>query len=80
MIPNGTDLELLPYRPPLETGNAIVFIGNMVSAQNQDACHYFARNILPAVRAKAPVTGPSPSLEEVFSQGKAAIFRVRLGC
>ncbi len=54
VIPNGTDLELLPYRPP-ESGNAIVFIGNMVSVQNQDACQYFVRRILPAVRAKAPV-------------------------
>jgi len=55
VIPNGADLELLPYRPPQMSGNTIVFIGNMVSAQNQDACHYFIRNILPAVRAKAPV-------------------------
>lgn len=55
VIPNGADLELLPYRPPQQAGNTMVFIGNMVSAQNQDACHYFIRNILPAVRAKAPV-------------------------
>jgi glycosyltransferase involved in cell wall biosynthesis len=55
VIPNGTDLELLPFRPPVENANAIVFIGNMVSAQNQDACRHFIRNILPLVRAKAPV-------------------------
>jgi len=55
VIPNGTDLELLPYRLPADDAKAIVFIGNMVSAQNQDACHYFIRNILPLVRAKAPV-------------------------
>jgi len=56
VIPNGTDLELLPFRPPADDANTIVFIGNMVSAQNQDACVYFIRNVLPLVRAKAPVT------------------------
>jgi glycosyltransferase involved in cell wall biosynthesis len=55
VIPNGTDLEFLPFRPPVHDANTIVFIGNMVSAQNQDACRYFIRNILPLVRAKAPV-------------------------
>ena len=55
VIPNGTDLDLLPYRPPVDEENKIVFIGNMVSAQNEDACHYFIRTILPRVRAQAPV-------------------------
>jgi glycosyltransferase involved in cell wall biosynthesis len=55
VIPNGTDIDLLPYRPPVDGANTIVFIGNMVSAQNQDACLYFIRTILPRVRAKAPV-------------------------
>jgi len=55
VIPNGTDLEKLPFRPPAEKANAIVFIGNMVSVQNQDACLHFIRDILPLVRAKAPV-------------------------
>lgn len=55
VIPNGTDLEQLPFHPPAENANAVVFIGNMVSEQNQDACHHFIRDILPLVRARAPV-------------------------
>lgn len=55
VIPNGVDLKMLPYRQPASGGRVIVFIGNMTSLQNQDACHYFIRNILPGVRAHADV-------------------------
>jgi glycosyltransferase involved in cell wall biosynthesis len=57
IIPNGVDLEMPAYRPALANANAnvIVFIGNMVSLQNQDACHYFIKNILPGVRQQANV-------------------------
>lgn len=55
VIPNGADLRNLPYRPPADRGNAIVFIGNMVTLQNQDACRYFIEEILPIVRAQVPV-------------------------
>jgi glycosyltransferase involved in cell wall biosynthesis len=55
VIPNGTDLEGLAFTPPHSTANVIVFIGNMVSLQNQDACHYFIRSILPGVRERARV-------------------------
>jgi glycosyltransferase involved in cell wall biosynthesis len=54
VIPNGADLESLPYAPPLDDGNAVVFIGNMTTLQNQDACEYFAREILPLVRSHIP--------------------------
>jgi glycosyltransferase involved in cell wall biosynthesis len=72
VIPNGTDLEQLPFRPPAENANAIAFIGNMVSVQNQDACHHFIRDILPLVRAKAPVifriVGNAPdSVRRIFA-------------
>jgi glycosyltransferase involved in cell wall biosynthesis len=52
VIPNGADLKKLPFRPPAFDANVIVFIGNMVSLQNQDACHYFIQNILPKVQAQ----------------------------
>jgi glycosyltransferase involved in cell wall biosynthesis len=55
VIPCGADLEILPFRPLAESANAIVFIGNMVTLQNQDACHYFIQKILPKVRTQAKV-------------------------
>jgi len=56
VIPNGADLEHMPFRPPpADGGNAIVFIANMVSLPNQDACHWFLREVFPRVRAAAPV-------------------------
>jgi peptidoglycan/LPS O-acetylase OafA/YrhL/glycosyltransferase involved in cell wall biosynthesis len=55
VIPNGIDLKKMPFRPPAFDANVIVFIGNMVSLQNQDACHYFIQNILPRVKAQANV-------------------------
>lgn len=53
-IPMGIDLEDFPFNPNAN-GNKIVFIGNMASAQNQDACFYFIDHILPLVREKADV-------------------------
>lgn len=55
VIPNGVDLEDLPYSPPLASANVIVFIANMASLQNQDAGRYFIENILPRVRERADV-------------------------
>ncbi len=55
VIPNGADLDKLRYLPPVAEANVIVFIGNMVTLQNQDACHYFIQNILPRVQAQANV-------------------------
>jgi glycosyltransferase involved in cell wall biosynthesis len=55
VIPNGADLETLTFRPPARDANVIVFVANMASLQNQDACHYFIRHILPAVKAKANI-------------------------
>ena len=56
VIPNGVDLQELRFRTPDQDGNVIVFIGNMTSSANQDACHYFIREILPGVRRSANVT------------------------
>jgi glycosyltransferase involved in cell wall biosynthesis len=55
VIPNGTDIEKLPFRPPVPDACVIVFIGNMASLQNQDACHFFIQNIFPIVQAQAKV-------------------------
>jgi glycosyltransferase involved in cell wall biosynthesis len=55
VIPCGAELENLPFRPPASESNVIVFIGNMVTLQNQDACHYFIQNIFPKVRAQKNV-------------------------
>lgn len=55
VIPTGTDIEELPFRAPVSDANVIVFIGNMVTLQNQDACHYFIQNIFPKVRAQKKV-------------------------
>lgn len=43
----------------------IVFVGNMRTAQNQDACHYFIEKILPHIREAVPelrfrIIGESP--------------------
>jgi glycosyltransferase involved in cell wall biosynthesis len=55
VIPNGVDLEMPAHQPAVANADVIVFIGNMVSLQNQDACHYFIKNILPGVRKQANV-------------------------
>lgn len=56
VIPNGVDLEAMPFMPPSEEGNRIIFIGNLDSLQNQDACFHFIRDILPKVRERIDVT------------------------
>lgn len=49
---NGVDLESLPFRDRRNSEPVIVFIGNMTSIQNLDACFYFAEAILPLVRER----------------------------
>lgn len=49
IIPMGVNLVDYPFEAN-RTGDTIIFIGNMVSAQNQDACYYFASRILPLIR------------------------------
>ncbi|MGB8260547.1 MAG: glycosyltransferase family 4 protein [Terracidiphilus sp.] len=55
VIPNGADLSVLPWRAPAADARVIVFIANMVSLQNQDACQFFIEQILPQVRSHADV-------------------------
>jgi glycosyltransferase involved in cell wall biosynthesis len=50
---NGVDLDLLPYAPTF--GNpVVVFIGNMSTVQNLDACQYFVDSVLPLLRQRHP--------------------------
>ena len=49
---NGVDLNGLPYSPPVIASKVIVFIGNMRTVQNLDACHYFCEDILPLLRQR----------------------------
>lgn len=49
---NGVDLDSLPFISRHDSKPVIVFIGNMTSLQNLDACFYFAEQILPIVRKR----------------------------
>jgi glycosyltransferase involved in cell wall biosynthesis len=49
---NGVNLDLLPFKERNNSSPVAVFIGNMTSIQNLDACYYFAEEILPIVRLK----------------------------
>jgi polysaccharide biosynthesis protein PslH len=64
-IPYGVDLEYYARRQAPEPGR-IVFTGNMNWPPNEDAAERFARDILPAVRARVPdasfwIVGAEPS-------------------
>lgn len=49
---NGVDLNGLPFSLPVLESKLIVFIGNMRTLQNLDACYYFCENILPLLRQR----------------------------
>ncbi len=64
VYPNGVDTD--EFRP-VKTGSvpAVAFVGNMRTAQNQDACNYFVENVLPRLREALPcfqfrIIGASP--------------------
>jgi glycosyltransferase involved in cell wall biosynthesis len=50
---NGVDLNRLPWAPP-DRKPIVIFIGNMRSMQNFDACWWFATEVLPRLRERAP--------------------------
>jgi glycosyltransferase involved in cell wall biosynthesis len=50
---NGVDAAELPYRFERDARD-VAFIGNMASVQNMDAALFFATEVLPLVRARAP--------------------------
>lgn len=49
---NGVDLNLLPFTDRGDSSPVVVYIGNMTSIQNLDACFYFAEEVLPLIRQK----------------------------
>jgi glycosyltransferase involved in cell wall biosynthesis len=53
IAPNGVDLERLSPIGSAQS-SVILFIGNLASEQNQDACQHFIRNVLPIVRRRLP--------------------------
>lgn len=53
---NGVALEHLPYRERHHSQPVIVYIGNMASVQNMDACLYFARDVMPLVTQRVHAT------------------------
>jgi glycosyltransferase involved in cell wall biosynthesis len=84
VIANGTDPHHLPFRVPTGNGATIVFIGNMVTAQNQDACLYFIRCVLPLLKKRGPfrfrIVGNMPAkVQKKFAQYPAVEMTGRLG-
>lgn len=53
---NGVDLRRLPFSRRNDSKAVIVFIGNMSSLQNMDACLYFARDVMPHIVKRHKVT------------------------
>ena len=53
---NGVSLEYLPFRERHNSQPVIVYIGNMASVQNMDACLYFARDVMPLVTQRLRAT------------------------
>ncbi len=47
---NGVDVSHLPFSRRSDAERVIVFIGNMTTVQNLDACQYFIEEVLPLLR------------------------------
>jgi len=64
VYPNGVDVDEF-RRVEARPEPAVVFVGNMRTAQNQDACDYFIEDVLPLLREEVPdfrfrIIGASP--------------------
>lgn len=73
--PNGVELARFPFRGGARPPHRIVFTGNLGYLPNVDAALWFAREILPRVRALFPATTlelvgarPAPSLLGLASE------------
>lgn len=51
---NGVDLDHLGFKERVPAEPVVVFIGNMTTVQNMDACMSFAAEVLPLMRAQHP--------------------------
>lgn len=54
VVANGVDLEYFRPRPQPEERRHLVFTGSMDWRPNQDAAHYFVREIFPLLRRRVP--------------------------
>lgn len=52
---NGVALDQLPFKDRRESSPVIVYIGNMTSIQNLDACLFFARDVMPLLSQRVRV-------------------------
>lgn len=52
---NGVNLDLFPFEIRKPSVSVAVFIGNITSAQNLDACYHFAEDILPPLHERLGV-------------------------
>ena len=53
---NGVALDHLPYKDRRDSKPVLVYIGNMASVQNMDACLYFASDVMPLVSQRLKAT------------------------
>jgi sugar transferase (PEP-CTERM/EpsH1 system associated) len=54
LVGNGVDLDEFPFAPHPRHGADIAFVGNLGYFPNIDAASWFARKVLPRVRAACP--------------------------
>jgi glycosyltransferase involved in cell wall biosynthesis len=54
VIPNGVDLERLPFREPAESGATLIFFGNLGYFHNVRPAQFVATEVLPRVRRRIP--------------------------
>ena len=55
LVPNGVDTAALEYREPRpETDGTLLFVGPLDYRPNSDAVGWFARQVLPRIRASTP--------------------------
>ena len=80
IVPNGMDIHAFDgdQRPAQLAGRALVFVGSMDWAPNDDGARWFAREILPRVRTVVPevrfyVVGRNPSAELDALKGKGGV-------
>lgn len=70
---NGVDLEHLSFKERAPAEPVVVFIGNMTTVQNMDACMFFAAEVLPLMRTYHPFR--FRVIGRIDSKGKAALER-----
>ncbi|MCK6446940.1 MAG: glycosyltransferase family 4 protein [Planctomycetes bacterium] len=76
VVPNGVDHEYFAPRAEPEEEQSLVFEGNMGFAPNVEGVSYFAREVFPALRERAPraklwVVGKDPAPEVRALHGDA---------